>query len=85
MARAFFFNAKIIIDHFHIVRFRPQAMDDARKSVQKQLLDDQRRCFKRLCCLLLKHHDELSNEARTALWTVLSQAIVQTFRQCIRF
>ena len=71
VARTFFPNAKIIIDRFHVVRFCTQAMDNVRKSVQKQLPTDQRRYFKRSRRLLLKHRDELSNEDKAALDVML--------------
>ena len=71
VARTFFPNAKIIIDRFHVVRFCTQAMDDVRKSVQKQLSDGQRRYFKRSRRLLLRHRDELSDEDRAALDVML--------------
>ena len=71
VARVFFPNAKIIIDRFHVVRFCTQAMDNVRKSVQKQLPADQRRYFKHSRRLLLKHRDELVDEDKIALDVML--------------
>lgn len=71
VARTFFPNAKIIIDRFHVVRFCTQAMDDVRRSVQKQLPADQRRYFKRSRRLLLARRDGLSDEDKAALDVML--------------
>ena len=81
VARTFFPNAKIIIDRFHVVRFCSQAMDDVRKSVQKQLPGDQRRYFKRSRRLLLKHRDELPEEDRAAVDVMLrfSDRLLQAY------
>lgn len=81
VARTFFPDAKIIIDRFHVVRFCTQAMDDVRKSVQKQLPGDQRRYFKRSRRLLLKHRDELSDEDRAAVDVMLrfSDRLLQAY------
>ena len=81
VARTFFPNAKIIIDRFHVVRFCTLAMDDVRKSVQKQLPSDQRRYFKRSRRLLLKHRDELSKEDRAAVDVMLrfSDRLLQAY------
>ena len=81
VARAFFPNAKIIIDRFHVVRFCTQAMDDVRKSVQKQLPADQRRYFKRSRRLLLAHRDKLTREDRAAVDVMLrfSDRLMQAY------
>ena len=81
VARAFFPNAKIIIDRFHVVRFCTQAMDDVRKSVQKQLPADQRRYFKRSRRLLLAHRDKLTDEDKAALDVMLrfSERLLQGY------
>ena len=71
VARTFLPNAKIIIDRFHVVRFCTQAMDDIRRSVQKQLPTDQRRYFKRSRYLLLKHRDDLTDEDKAAVDVML--------------
>ena len=43
VAKAFFPNAKIIIDRFHVVRYCTEAMDNVRRSFQKTLPDDQKK------------------------------------------
>ena len=81
VARAFFPNAKIIIDRFRVVRFCTQAMDDVRKSVQKQLPADQRRYFKRSRRLLLAHRDKLTDVDKAALDVMLrfSERLLQGY------
>ena len=81
VARTFFPNARIIIDRFHVARSCTQAMDNARKSVQKQLPADQRRYFKRSRRLLLKHRDQLTREDRAAVDVMLrfSDRLMQAY------
>ena len=47
IARAFFPQAKIVIDRFHVARYCTWAMDNVRRAVQKHLLPASRKHFKR--------------------------------------
>lgn len=71
VAKAFLPNAKIVIDRFHGVRYCTWAMDDVRRRVQKSLMPDIRKSFKRLRKLLLAHRDKLSEEDRLAISAML--------------
>lgn len=81
VARTFLPNAKIIIDRFHVVRFCTEAMENVRRSVQKQLPAHQRRYFKRSRRLLLKHRDALAGEDRAAVDVMLrfSDRLMQAY------
>lgn len=80
-ARAFFPNAKIIIDRFHVSRYCTEAMNDVRKSFQESLPKAQKKYFKRSRKLLLKHRDELSEEERAAVDVMLrfSDRLMQAY------
>lgn len=81
VARTFLPNAKIIIDRFHVVRFCTEAMENVRRSVQKQLPAHQRRYFKRSRRLLLKHRNALAGEDRAAVDVMLrfSDRLMQAY------
>ena len=71
VAKAFLPNAKIIIDRFHVVRYCTRAMDDVRRRLQKSLMPDTRKYFKRSRRLLLAHRDKLCEEDRLAVSVML--------------
>ena len=81
VAKAFFPNAKIIIDRFHVVRYCTEVMDNVRRSFQKTLPDDQKKYFKRSRKLLLAHRDRLTEEDRTAVDVMLrfSEKLLQAY------
>ena len=64
-------NAKIVIDRFHVVRYCTWALENVRKRVQKKLLPEQRRYFKRSRRLLLSHMSKLSSESKAAVERML--------------
>ena len=63
LAKKLFPNATIVIDRFHVVRYCTWALENVRKRVQKKLLPEQRRYFKRSRKLLLKHMAGLTPES----------------------
>ncbi len=71
ISKAFFPNAKIIIDRFHVVRYCTWAMDEARRRVQDKLLPETRRYFKRSRRLLLAHKENLSEQDQLQLTRML--------------
>ena len=81
VTKAFFPNAKIIIDRFHVVRYCTEAMDNVRRSFQKTLPDDQKKYFKRSRKLLLAHRDRLTEEDRAAVEVMLrfSEKLLQAY------
>ena len=81
VAKAFFPNAKIIIDRLHVVRYCTEAMDNVRRSFQKTLPDDQKKYFKRSRKLLLAHRDRLTKEDRAAVDVMLrfSEKLLQAY------
>ena len=66
LAKSLFPNATIVIDRFHVVRYCTWALENVRKRVQKKLLPEQRRYFKRSRKLLLRHMSKLSAENKAA-------------------
>ena len=74
LAEAFFPNAKIVIDRFHVVRYVTWALENVRKRVQKMMHPSKRKYFKRSRKLLLAHHSKLSEENLQALEIMLSQS-----------
>lgn len=72
LAKRLFPNAAIVIDRFHVVRYCTWALENVRKRVQKKLLPEQRRYFKRSRKLLLAHMQNLSPESMDALNRMLS-------------
>lgn len=71
LARHLFPNAKIVIDRFHVVRYCTWALENVRKRIQKKLLPEQRKYFKRSRKLLLKHMNALSPEGKAAVERML--------------
>ena len=67
IAQTLFKNATVVIDRFHVVRYCTWALENVRKRVQKSLLPDQRKYFKRSRRLLLAHMDSLSDENKQAV------------------
>lgn len=74
IAKAFLPNAKIVIDRFHVVRYVTWALENVRKRVQKTLLPEQRKYFKRSRKLLLAHMDKLSDNSKAAVELMLTYA-----------
>ncbi len=64
-------NANIVIDRFHVVRYCTWALENVRKRVQKKLLPEQRKYFKRSRKLLLAHMEKLSAENKAAVERML--------------
>lgn len=71
LARDLFPNASIVIDRFHVVRYCTWALENVRKRVQKRLLPEQRRYFKRSRKLLLAHMSKLSSANKAAVERML--------------
>ena len=72
IAQSFFPTAKIVIDRFHVVRYVTKAPDDVRRRIQKHLLPETRKYFKRSRRLLLIHESKLKPEERIALNRMLA-------------
>jgi len=71
VSRQRFPHAKIVIDRFHVVRYCTWALENVRKRVQKSLLPEQRKYFKRSRKLLLAHMTKLSAEGKAAVERML--------------
>lgn len=71
MACRLFPNATVVIDRFHVVRYCTWALDNVRQRVQKKLLPEQRKYFKRSRRLLLCHMDRLNPEGKAAVERML--------------
>lgn len=71
MAKRRFPNATVVIDRFHVVRYCTWALENVRKRVQKKLLPEQRKYFKRSRKLLLAHMDKLLPESKAAVERML--------------
>jgi transposase len=67
IAQTLFKNAIVVIDRFHVVRYCTWALDNVRKRIQKSLLPDQRKYFKRSRRLLLAHMAHLSDDNKRAV------------------
>ena len=67
IARAFFPQARIVIDRFHVARCCTWAMDNVRRTVQTQLQPASRKHFKRSRRLLIARRALLSGENRAAV------------------
>ncbi len=74
LAKDYFPQANIVIDKFHVVRYVTWALENVRKRVQKQLLADKRKYFKRSRKLLLTHQKKLTKEGLEALEVILLQS-----------
>ena len=81
IARAFFPQAKIVIDRFHVARYCTWAMDDVRRAVQKHLLPASRKHFKRSRRLLIARRALLPEEDRAAVDVMLhfSERLYQAY------
>ena len=71
IARTFFPNATIVIDKFHVVRYVTWALENVRKRIQKNLIPEKRKYFKRSRRLLLTHKEKLKSESLDALEIML--------------
>ena len=71
IAKLLFPNATIVIDKFHVVRYCTWALENVRKRVQKGLLPEDRKYFKRSRTLLLKHMNKLDDYDKEALERML--------------
>lgn len=67
IAQTFLPEAKIVIDKFHVVRYCTWAFENVRKRVQKKLLPQDRKYFKRSRRLLLARAASLSDENKQAV------------------
>ena len=67
IAKTFLPEAKIVIDKFHVVRYCTWAFENVRKRVQKKLLPQDRKYFKRSRRLLLARAASLSDENKQAV------------------
>ena len=74
MAKTCFPKAKIVADRYHVVRQVCWAMENVRKTVQKEFTSDRRKYFKRSRFLLLKHMDKLKKEEFDRLEIMLSSS-----------
>ena len=74
IAEAYFPNATIVIDRFHVVRYATWAFENVRKRIQKQMHPSKRKYFKRSRKILLSHYRKLSDENRLALEIMLQQS-----------
>ena len=72
VAKALFPNATIVIDRFHVVRYCNWALENVRKQMQKKLLPEQRRYFKRSRKLLLMRMSSLSPQNMDAVNRMLA-------------
>lgn len=71
IAHSLFKNATIVIDRFHVARYCTWALENVRKRIQKALLPEQRKYFKRSRWLLLAHMDRLDDENKQAVEQML--------------
>lgn len=71
-AKALLPNAKIVIDRFHVVRYCTWALENVRRRIQKKLLPEQRKYFKRSRKLLLSSMYKLSQENKDAVEVMLT-------------
>lgn len=71
IAKLLFPNATPVIDKFHVVRYCTWALENVRKRVQKELLPEDRKYFKRSRTLLLKHMRDLKDESKLAVERML--------------
>lgn len=74
IARSYFPDATIVIDRFHVVRYVTWAFENVRKRVQKSMLPEKRKYFKRSRRLLLSHREKLSEENLQAVEVMLRQS-----------
>jgi transposase len=63
----FFPNARIVNDRFHVMKLMNKVVDKVRKSVQKQLSEEERKELKGLRFVLLKNREDLQEEEELLL------------------
>lgn len=66
IARAYFPNAKIIIDKYHFIRQVTWAIENVRKRLQKTMLPSLRKYYKRSRKLILSRYNELHEDNKTS-------------------
>lgn len=71
IAQTLFKQATIVIDRFHVVRYCTWALENVRKRIQRNLLPQQRKYFKRSRKLLLARMHRLNNENKQAVEQML--------------
>ncbi len=67
LAKAFFPNAKIIIDKYHFIRQVTWAIENVRKRLQKTMPYDLRKYYKRSRKLILSRYHKLNDENKKAV------------------
>ena len=72
VARNHFPRALVVIDKFHVVRYANDAMDNARKSFQAKMSNEERRAMKRLNRMFLGRWERMSEERQDRLASVLA-------------
>lgn len=71
IAKTYFKNAKIIIDKFHFIRYNTWAIEGVRKRIQKSMIPNLRRYYKRSKKLILAKYDSLDTESKRELEIML--------------
>lgn len=66
LAKAYFPNAKIIIDKYHFIRYVTWAIENVRKRLQKNMSASLRKYYKRSRKLILTRYDKLEDENKKA-------------------
>lgn len=67
LVEEFFPNAKIINDRFHVMKLMNKVVDKVRKSVQKDISEEERKALKGLRFVLLKNREDLEEEEKFLL------------------
>ena len=82
LARAFFPNAKIIVDKYHFIRQVTWAIENVRRRLQKSMPASLRRYYKRSRKLILTRYKKLKDEDRQAcnLMLLYSEDLRQAHR-----
>jgi len=66
LAKAYFPNAKIIIDKYHFIRYITWAIENVRKRLQKTMPVNLRKYYKRSRKLILTRYNKLNEENKKA-------------------
>lgn len=66
LAKAYFPNAKVIIDKYHFIRYVTWAIENVRKRLQKKMPASLRKYYKRSRRLILTRYDKLKDENKKA-------------------
>lgn len=74
IAETFLPNATIVIDRFHVVRYVTWALENVRKRVQRTMLPEKRKYFKRSRRILLSHYWKLKEDSVQQLEVMISQS-----------